>query len=81
MAFKKLKVPWHCLLIPISLFMLFFESIASVTIRLLLYHQFVFKIIGGSFIVNLILLGKCGTKYKSWKKKKVDRYEGSLKDK
>ena len=64
MSVKKLKVPWRYLLILTVLPSLLLELIASATIGFTslkkLYHQYSFKIMGDSLIVNLILLDQSG---------------------
>ena len=66
MAIKKLEVPWRYPLIPTVLPRIWFELIISATIGFTtfkkLYCQHPFKIIDGSLIMNLFLLGQCRLK-------------------
>ena len=66
MKIKELKVPWRYLLISSVLLRLLFELIINASIGFTalkkLYHQYLFKIMDDSLIVNLILLRQCGLK-------------------
>ena len=70
MTIKELKVPGHYLLIPTLLLGLFFELIIIATTEFAAfekqYYQHLFKIMDGSLIASLILLGQCGLKESSF---------------